>query len=164
MLALVRQVVRVAVPHLHMEPEPSVFSWHPALPGDEAMVAQQVLRAVQALPDDPLGEVFGQFDGHGWNMAFQDGQLTGIHDFGDAGIGPWHRDLVQASFIFHDLVRHMLPTYGQRTGLMPDARRVSLLTGWHSLWELVTADPGGRRVALMQYRRWLADGSAEAIA
>ena len=196
LLALARQVARVAVPKVQVEPGPPVFSWHQALPGGqlepqeyraldaagryrlagdlagfladvhgigllermppdqvaaqlggllagrEAYVARQVLRAVQALPDDTLGEVFGQFDGLGWTVAFQDGQLTGIHDFGAAGIGPRHRDFVYASFKSHDLVRHMLPIYGQRTGLMPDARRVSRLTGWHRLWELVTADPG----------------------
>ena len=45
-----------------------------------------------AMPPDPLGTVYGFFDGHGWNMAFDHarGRLNGIFDFGDSGFGPLH--------------------------------------------------------------------------
>jgi hypothetical protein len=97
-------------------------------------------------------------------MAFQEGRLNGIYDFGDAGIGARHRDFVYASFISGDLVRRMLPIYSRLTGVAVDPRRVAVLTGWHRLWELVTDEPENRPIPLMQYRAWAQDGLAEAIA
>ena len=45
-----------------------------------------------ALVDEPDELVFGYFDGHGWNMAFDPatGCLNGVYDFADSGFGPVH--------------------------------------------------------------------------
>lgn len=61
-----------------------------ALPPDLRPLAQQVLTGWAALPADPLGQVWGHFDAHGWNMAFgpEAKRLTGIHDFGAAVLAP----------------------------------------------------------------------------
>ena len=133
---------------------------------DEVALARDVLDQAAALPPDPLGEVFGQFDGHGWNMAFDHvaGRLNGVYDFGDAGIGALHRDFIYAGFVSYDLTRRILPIYGAETGLRVDARRIAILTGWHRLWELATAEGGDRAMLLAHVRAWLQDGSADAVA
>ncbi len=43
--------------------------------------------------------VFGYFDGHGWNMAFdhEQGVLNGVYDFADAAIGPRSREFVYSN-------------------------------------------------------------------
>ena len=111
------------------------------LPGDLQPLARAVLDRWDALPPDPLGMVFGQFDGHGWNMAFDHGtgQLNGIYDFGDAGIGPCHQDFVYSSLISADLTTRILPLYAAFTGHAPGTPRVDTLTGTHRLWELSVA-------------------------
>ena len=78
-----------------------------------------------ALPPDPLGEVFGQFDGHGWNMAFDHaaGWLNGIYDFGDAGIGVRHRDFIYCGLTSLDLMARVVLAYGAATGLAVDLNR-----------------------------------------
>lgn len=110
----------------------------PLLPADLQPLARDVLNRWDNLPPDPLGKVFGQFDGHGWNMAFDHGagRLNGIYDFGDAGIGPCHRDFVYSSLISVDLTLRILPFYAGLTGNAPDPSRIDILIGTHRLWEL----------------------------
>ncbi|WP_083660038.1 aminoglycoside phosphotransferase family protein [Acuticoccus yangtzensis] len=83
-----------------------------------------VLGRVAAGPDDHA--VFGHFDTHGWNMAFDaaSGRLAGLFDFGDAGIGPRHRDLSYPSFISPDLTRRVVRLYVARGGRPVDLSRV----------------------------------------
>ena len=98
-----------------------------------------------ALPADPLGAVFGFYDGHGWNMAFdhERGVLNGIYDFADAGIGPRHQDFIYSSFIDEDLTLRIIAQYEQITGKGIDRRRVDILTGAYRLRELagIAHDP-----------------------
>ena len=44
--------------------------WVPGLPEGLRGAAARVVADYADLPPDPLGEVFGHFDSHGWNMAF----------------------------------------------------------------------------------------------
>jgi aminoglycoside phosphotransferase (APT) family kinase protein len=113
----------------------------PLLPDALRPLAQAVLGLWDALPPDPLGLVFGQFDGHGWNMAFDHakGRLNGIYDFGDAGIGPCHQDFVYSSLVSVDLTVRILPQYAAMTGRTPDPVRIDILIGTHRLWELSEA-------------------------
>jgi aminoglycoside phosphotransferase (APT) family kinase protein len=92
-----------------------------------------------ALPPDPLGQVYGFFDGHGWNMAFDEGRLRGIYDFADSGLGDLHREFVYPSLISPDLVHRILPEYRTLTGRPVDPARINLLTTAHRLWELAEA-------------------------
>ena len=48
--------------------------------------AEAALRDYRDLRPDPLGDVYGFFDAHGWNMAFdhKQGRLNGIFDFASA--------------------------------------------------------------------------------
>ena len=42
----------------------------PVLPPALRGYAERTIGAWHQLPPDPLGTIFGFFDGHGWNMAF----------------------------------------------------------------------------------------------
>ncbi len=98
-----------------------------------------------SLPADPLGTVFGFYDGHGWNMAFdhQRGSLNGIYDFADAGFGPLHQDFIYSSFIDEDLTLRVIAQYERITGKDINRRRVDVLTAAYRLHELanVAHDP-----------------------
>jgi aminoglycoside phosphotransferase (APT) family kinase protein len=101
----------------------------PDLPRHLHQAANALVDEVLALPPDI--EVFGHFDLHGWNMAFdhQSGRLNGVFDFGDAGRGPLHRDYVYPSLTAPDLA-------GRIAALRPvETQRVWLLAGLHRLME-----------------------------
>lgn len=103
--------------------------------------ASAALDAFDALPPDPLGQVFGQFDGHGWNMAFdhEAQRLNGLFDFSDSGIGPVHQDFIYAAFVSPDLTDRMISAYARITTKPVDRARVRLLSGIYRLHELANA-------------------------
>jgi aminoglycoside phosphotransferase (APT) family kinase protein len=98
--------------------------------------ARAVLAAYEALPSGD--DVFGYFDGHGWNMAFDHGHgvLKGVYDFADAGIGSRARDLNYSNFISADLTDRILAAYEKQTGRTIDRREVALHTAVQRLAEL----------------------------
>jgi len=57
--------------------------------------------------------VYGYFDGHGWNMAFdhETGMLNGVFDFADSGFGSRHRDLSYSNWIAADLTLRIIDRY-----------------------------------------------------
>lgn len=130
----------------------------PALPEDFRDRAAAVIAAYADLPPDPYGEVYGHFDAHGWNMAFDHraGRLNGIYDFADSGIGPLHRDFVYSSFVSWELTRLLVAAYARRAGRTLDIARIHVLVGYHRLWELATAvDAGGPSAGSSQdFRNW----------
>lgn len=98
--------------------------------------ARAALAAYDAVPKaDP---VFGYFDGHGWNMAFDHarGVLNGVYDFADAGLGSRTEDLNYSSFISADLTERIVAAYEKHTGLAIDRREVALHTAVQRLAEL----------------------------
>jgi hypothetical protein len=98
----------------------------------------EIIEAFEQLPADPHGLIYGFFDGHGWNMAFdhERGCLNGIYDFADSGIGPLHQDFIYTNFISPDLTERVVTAYEAITGRVLDRRRIALLTGMHRLSEL----------------------------
>jgi Phosphotransferase enzyme family len=90
---------------------------------------------------DPYGAVYGFFDGHGWNMAFDHarGTLNGMYDFADSGIGPLHQEFIYSSFIDEDLTLRIIDRYEALTGKAVDRRRVEVLTGVYRLVELANS-------------------------
>jgi len=110
----------------------------PVLPEHLKPWSEQVLTRWAALSPDPHGEVYGFFDGHGWNMAFdhEAGRLNGVYDFADSGIGPLHQDFIYSSMISADLTERIIAAYEALTGHSIERDRVDLLTGVHRLWEL----------------------------
>lgn len=137
--------------------DPAVAVAAGMVPVDRWLDADEILRltlpvlpealkpfAVNAMADwrdlgpDPYGEVYGFFDGHGWNMAFDHatGRLNGIYDFADSGIGALHREFVYSSLVSPDLAPRIIESYERHGGRAIDRRRVEILTSTHWLWEL----------------------------
>ena len=112
-------------------------AWAP-LPPDCAARARAALDAYRALGPDPLGERYGFFDAHGWNMAFDPARqrLDGIFDFADSGVAPVHREFAPVSLIDPDLTARTIRAYERLTGRLIDRRRVFLLTAAMRLSEL----------------------------
>ncbi len=137
-----------------------------ALPSSHRALAREVLAGWAALPEDPLGEVWGHFDAHGWNMAFDPVQrrLSGIYDFGDSGFGPLHRDLIYSALISFDLTLRLGRAYRALTGLPIDLDRLRLLSGAHRLWELAEADDANRDWQVQAFLRWSAGVAANSTA
>jgi aminoglycoside phosphotransferase (APT) family kinase protein len=133
----------------------------PVLPETLHDVAVRVLAGYDALPPDPLGQVYGHFDGHGWNMAFDaDAQvLNGIYDFADSGIGPRHQEFIYAGLISFDLMQRTAAAYEAASGLTLDHGRIALLAGMHRLWELAEAVQSGAERAdyVTRFAQWCAE-------
>ena len=110
----------------------------PVLPVELRAFAEALMARWSVLTPDPLGERYGFFDGHGWNMAFDHGRrrLNGIYDFGDSGIGTMHRDFVYSSLVSPDLSERIMSAYERCTGRSIDRERVKVLTGTHRLLEV----------------------------
>ena len=113
----------------------------PALPAAWRGPAAAIVAAYADLPPDPAGEVYGHFDAHGWNMAFDSpaGRLNGLYDFADSGIGPLHREFICSSFVSRDLTERIIGRYERHATRSIDRGRVGCLTGYHRLWELAVA-------------------------
>jgi Ser/Thr protein kinase RdoA (MazF antagonist) len=120
----------------------------PLLPEHIRGPAQTAIADYHALPPDPLGEVYGFFDAHGWNMAFDhgEGRLEGIFDFADSGFGPPHREFVQISLIDPDLAARTADAYEALTGRILDSNRIFLLTAAMRLSEFAGAIETGEHV------------------
>jgi aminoglycoside phosphotransferase (APT) family kinase protein len=117
----------------------------PRLPAELRAIAEATLAAFEVLPPDPQGLVYGFFDGHGWNMAFDHGQskLNGIYDFADSGIGPLHQEFVYSNFISPDLTERIVAGYERRTGRELSRQRLAILSGMIRLSELAEAEIEG---------------------
>ena len=113
------------------------LAW-PVLPEHLRPFAQATMTELVSLPPDPHGLIYGFFDGHGWNMAFDHaaGRLNGVYDFADSGIGPLHQEFIYSSLIAPDLTERIIASYERLTDRIIDRERVDLLTGTHRLWEL----------------------------
>jgi aminoglycoside phosphotransferase (APT) family kinase protein len=128
--------------------EATLASVWPLLPEHIRGPAQAAVADYRRLSPDPLGEVYGFFDAHGWNMAFdhREGRLKGIFDFADSGFGPPHREFVQISLIAPELAARTVEAYEARTGRALDRRRIFLLTAAMRLSELAGAIETGEHV------------------
>ena len=85
--------------------------------------------------------VFGYFDGHGWNMAFDHatGLLNGVFDFADSGFGSRHRDLSYSNWIAADLTLRIIDRYEELSGRAVDRQQVMLYSSALRLSELAAA-------------------------
>jgi len=110
----------------------------PLLPRSLRRRGEEALCVYDRLPPDPLGETFGFFDGHGWNLAFDPGRerLNGVYDFGDSGRGPLHQEFIYSSLTAFDLTGGIVAAYEGFSGRKLDRGRIDLLTGIHGLSEL----------------------------
>jgi aminoglycoside phosphotransferase (APT) family kinase protein len=106
------------------------------LPASVHDFAARALAAYAELPRED--EIFGYFDGHGWNMAFdhERGVLNGVYDFADAAIGPRGREFTYSSLTSPDLTRRIIPAYEERTGQTIDRRAVAIRMSMQNFAEL----------------------------
>ncbi len=132
----------------------------PALTPELRPAAERLLDAYGRLPPEPHAPVYGFFDGHGWNMAFDHGRqrLNGIYDFADSGIGPLHQEFVYSGFVSPELTARLAAAYEALTGLALDRQRIAILTGTHRLWELaeLADDPEHRPMMVRSFADWVA--------
>jgi aminoglycoside phosphotransferase (APT) family kinase protein len=131
----------------------------PLMEPEEAVWAEAILSSWQDLPPDPFGKIYGYFDGHGWNMAFDHatGTLNGVYDFGDSGFGDLSQEFIYSDLIAPDLTDRIIARYAALTGRAVDPNRVHLLTGVHRLTELAAAagDPDTEPLMRESWRAWL---------
>jgi aminoglycoside phosphotransferase (APT) family kinase protein len=146
-----------------------VTGWHqaeaireralPLLPRKLRRHAKEVIKAHEKLPPDPFGVVFGFFDGHGWNMAFnaKTQRLVGLYDFADSGFGPPHEDFTYSNAISPDLTARIVAAYERLTGRAIDLRRIDILTGYHYLSELTdfAKDSDRAKEFIRQFEAWV---------
>ena len=144
------EIARLAIPHL------------PAALHANALA---VLDAYANRGPDPLGEVLGHFDTHGWNMAWDHSgaRLNGLYDFGDAAIGEVHREFVAPGLLSTDLVARIISTYERLTGRSVDRTRMAVLAGAARLRELADEAISPAPFTRLQAIRWVEAG-ADALA
>jgi len=108
------------------------------LPADSHARCETILARYAALDPDPLGQIYGMFDCHGWNMAFDHTaqHLNGVYDFSDSGIGPLHQDFIYPAFIAPELALRIADYYEPISGRTLDRARIVTLIGSYRLVEL----------------------------
>jgi aminoglycoside phosphotransferase (APT) family kinase protein len=130
----------------------------PLLPPEIKSFAQAIISDFEALPPDPYGNIYGFFDGHGWNMAFDHAQrrLNGIYDFADSGFGPLHQEFIYSNFISPDLTARIVSAYEMLTGRRLDRWRIAIMTGFHRLSELaeLADDPANVEQMIRSVATW----------
>jgi aminoglycoside phosphotransferase (APT) family kinase protein len=106
------------------------------LPAPVCDFAEVAYAAYDALPAEE--EIFGYFDGHGWNMAFdhERGVLNGVYDFADAAIGPLSREFTYPALTSTDLAERIVPLYEELTGRIIDRRSIAVRLSVQNLSEM----------------------------
>lgn len=132
------------------------------LPPSLHAYAREIVAGSAELPPDPPGEIYGYFDGHGWNMAFDHAcqRLNGVYDFADSRIGPLHHEFIYSSLISADLTARIIRHYESLTGRTLDRRRIRLATGMLLLGELAAQrdelEPGWQEARIKAVADWQA--------
>lgn len=110
---------------------------------DLGAIAAAVAEAYAAYGPD--ARVFGHFDTHGWNMAYDVAadRLVGLFDFAGCGVGDLHRDLSYPMFVSADLTRRVVADYRALTGRVVDLERVFAAHGYLRVIELSDAVASG---------------------
>jgi Phosphotransferase enzyme family len=121
-----------------LQPEDILRRIWPLLPSGLRGYAERSITAWQQLQPDPYGTIYGFFDGHGWNMAFDHtgNRLNGVYDFGDSGFGPLHQEFIYSNWVAPDLTARIVAEYEVLSGLALDRQRIDLLSGVLRMSEL----------------------------
>lgn len=121
-----------------MSPEEIIEGASPKLPRGYKGFLTKTVAAYRKLSITGSELVYGYFDGHGWNMAFdhETGLLNGVFDFADSGFGSRHRDLSYSNWISADLTLRIIERYEQLAHVSVDRDQVMLYTSALRLAEL----------------------------
>jgi hypothetical protein len=107
--------------------------------------------------------VYGFFDAHGWNMAFDHGGscLNGLFDFADSGFGSRSREFVSVAIVSPDLASRTIGRYEAHAGISIERHAVFLLGAAMRLSELAGALEAGEDPAfcLRLVEDWFAQTS-----
>jgi aminoglycoside phosphotransferase (APT) family kinase protein len=128
----------------------------PTIPAHLRDFLETTMAAYDAIPADDA-TIYGYFDGHGWNMAFdhEAGRLNGCYDFADSGIGPRHQDLSYTNWIARDLTLRIIARYERLAGIEVNRDRVMLYSAALRFDELAHAfgDPADRLRAVEDWAK-----------
>ncbi len=141
-----------------MSPDEIIEGAGPKLPAGYKAFLTRTVAAYRKLSIAGSEQIYGYFDGHGWNMAFdhETGLLNGVFDFADSGFGSRHRDLSYSNWISADLTLRIIERYQQLTGVSIDRDTVMLYSSALRLAELAEGFlPDERAVA--NVTNWVAE-------
>lgn len=156
-LGRMRQVGAVGVDPW-MAPDDIVAGAGPKLPRGYKRFLNRTVAAYRKLSIEGSELVYGYFDGHGWNMAFdhQTGLLNGVFDFADSGFGSRHRDLSYSNWVSADLTLRIIERYEELARVEIDRDKVMLYTSALRLAELAEGFlPDDRAIA--NVTSWVAE-------
>ena len=133
------------------------------MPDDIKAHFEHFMQDYEKLSVAETDRVFGYFDAHGWNMAFnqETGELIGIYDFADAGFGDVHQDFHPLNTISQDLVKRVIRKYEQLSGRSIDIAKVNFYTVLAEYSDLFETAQGqqtlmkkGLEHHIQQIKRW----------
>ena len=121
-----------------MAPDEIVARAGPKLPRGTKGFLKGTVGAYRKLTIEGDELVYGYFDGHGWNMAFdhETGMLNGVFDFADSGFGSRHRDLSYTNWISADLTLRIIERYEELARIKVNRDLVMLYSSALRLAEL----------------------------
>jgi hypothetical protein len=121
-----------------MAPDDIIAGAEPRLPRGTKGFLKRTMAAYRKLSISGDELIYGYFDGHGWNMAFDHvtGLLNGVFDFADSGFGSRHRDLSYSNWVSADLTLRIIERYEQLARVKVDRELVMLYTSALRLAEL----------------------------
>lgn len=121
-----------------MSPDEIIAGAEPKLPRGYKGFLQRTVAAYRKLAISGDELIYGYFDGHGWNMAFdhETGLLNGVFDFADSGFGSRHRDLSYSNWISADLTLRIIERYEELARFGVNRERVMLYSSALRLAEL----------------------------
>lgn len=133
------------------------------IPDDLKNHFEHFMQAYEKLSVPEADRVFGYFDAHGWNMAFnqETGELVGIYDFADAGFGDVHQDFHPLNTIAQDLVKDVIRKYEELSSRTIDISKVNFYTVLAEYSDLFETAQGqqtlmqkGLEHHIQQIKRW----------
>lgn len=121
-----------------MSPDEIIAKTEDRLPRGHKSFVKRTMAAYRKLRIEGDELIFGYFDGHGWNMAFdhETGMLNGVYDFADSGFGSRHRDLSYSNWIAADLTLRIIDRYEELARIKVNRDLVMLYSSVLRLAEL----------------------------
>lgn len=141
-----------------MSPDEIIARTENRLPRGYKSFVKRSMAAYRKLSIEGDELIYGYFDGHGWNMAFdhETGMLNGVFDFADSGFGSRHRDLSYTNWIAADLTLRIIERYEELAHIKVNRDQVMLYSSVLRLQELA-ADFLSDEQAVANVVDWVAE-------